>query len=509
MWKPYKIDFARAILALVFFLMSSSMMPCAQTQTSETIVVDATAPAHALPHFWEHMFGSGRAILSLRDGYRQDLREVKQITGMRYVRFHAIFHDEVGVYDEDSQGRPVLNFSYVDQIYDGLLANGVRPFVELSFMPKKLAAREALHAFWYKQNVAPPKDYAKWDDLITQLTKHLVDRYGLDEVSQWYFEVWNEPNIDFWAGEPRQSTYFELYDHTARDIKSVSPRLRVGGPSTAQAAWADVFIRHCAENKVPVDFVSTHVYGNDKSEDIFGTHEVIPRDKMVCRAVKKVHDQIKSSSMPNLPLLWSEFNASYANEPDVTDAAYMGPWLADTIRQCDGLVDEMSYWTFSDVFEEQGVVKQPFYGGFGLLAAGGIPKPSFNAFLLLHQLGEERLSASSDSALVTRRADGTLVIAAWNLAGPGAVGTAKEVKFQLQNSSASRIQVTRLDPTHGDVHRAYEAMGSPRYPTRDQIEKLRAASRLASPETHDIKDGSVTLNIPAHGLVLLEVKSSH
>jgi xylan 1,4-beta-xylosidase len=509
MWKPYKIDFVKATLALIFSCLSSSVMPCAQTQISETIVVDATAPAHPLPHFWEHMFGSGRAILSLRDGYRQDLREVKQVTELKYVRFHAIFHDEVGVYDEDPQGRPVLNFSYVDQIYDGLLANGVRPFVELSFMPKKLAAREVLHAFWYKQNVAPPKDYTKWDDLITQFMKHLVDRYGIDEVSQWYFEVWNEPNLDFWAGEPHQPTYFELYDHTARDIKAVSPRLRVGGPATAQAAWADVFIRHCAENKVPVDFVSTHVYGNDKSEDIFGTHEEIPRDRMVCRAVKKVHDQIKSSAMPNLPLLWSEFNASYASEPEVTDAAYIGPWLADTIRQCDGLVDEMSYWTFSDVFEEQGVVKQPFYGGFGLLAAGGIPKPSFNAFLMLHQLGEERLAASSDSVLVTRRVDGALVIAAWNLAPPAAAGTAKEVKFQLQNTRASRIQVTRLDPEHGDVHKAYEEMGSPRYPTRDQIEKLRTASRLAAPEVHEVKDGSVTLSIPAHGLVLLEVKNSH
>src|SRR5581483_556512 len=165
---------------------------------------------------------------------------------------------------------------------------------------------------------------------------------------------------------PKQATYFELYDHTARAIKSVSRSLRVGGPATAQAAWADAFIRHCAENKIPVDFVSSHVYGNDKAEDVFGTHENIPRTRMVCRAVGKVHDQIRASAMPHLPLIWSEFNASYANEPDVTDAAYMGPWLADTIRQCDGSVEEMSYWTFSDVFEEQGVVKTPFYGGYGL-----------------------------------------------------------------------------------------------------------------------------------------------
>ena len=505
--------FCRVDLSIVFVLFVCSaffLVPLqAQSQGRETIVIDASAAAHPLPHFWEHMFGSGRAILSLRESYREDLRETKKITAMQYVRFHAIFQDEVGVYDEDGQGRSVLNFSYVDQIYDGLLASGVRPFVELSFMPKKLAAKEALHAFWYKQNVSPPKDYAKWDELITQFTKHLVERYGIDEVSQWYFEVWNEPNLDFWAGDPRQATYFEMYDHTARDIKAVSPRLRVGGPATAQAAWADVFIRHCAENKVPVDFVSSHVYGNDKAEDVFGSHEEIPRDRMVCRAVKKVHEQIKASSMPNLPLLWTEFNASYMNEPEVTDSTYMGPWLADTIRQCDGLVNEMSYWTFSDVFEEQGVVKQPFYGGYGLIAAGGIPKPAFNAFLLLHRLGEQRLDTASDSVLVTRRRDGNLVIAAWNMAPPSHTAEGrKEVTFKIEHGSAMQVQVTRLDPAHGDVHKAYEAMGSPRYPTQEQIKKLRVAARLSPPETHDVKDGLVTLEIPVQGLVLLEVKNS-
>jgi xylan 1,4-beta-xylosidase len=499
--------FLRSTFVLVLATSSIPASLLAQPAASAAVVIDAAAPATPLPHFWEHMFGSGRAILSMRDSYRQDLREVKEITGIKYVRFHAIFHDEVGVYGEDPQNQPVHNFSYVDQIYDGLLANGVRPFVEVSFMPKKLASdKDALHAFWYKQNVSPPKDYGKWDDLITQFTKHLVERYGIDEVSEWYFEVWNEPNIDFWAGDPKQPTYFELYDHTARAIKAVSPRLRVGGPATAQAAWADAFIKHCADNHVPVDFVSSHVYGNDKSEDVFGTQEKIPRDRMVCRAIGKVHQQIKSSAMPTVPLVWSEFNASYANEPDVTDTVYMGPWLADTIRQCDGLVDEMSYWTFSDVFEEQGVVKQPFYGGFGLIAAGGIPKPSFNAFLMLHKLGDQRLKTDSDSALATRRKDGTLVIAAWNMADPGVPGSPKEVKFQFEHARVSKVHVTRLDADHGDVHKAYQAMGSPQYPTREQIEKLRAASRLLAPEVENVKNGSMTLEVPAHGLVLIEVK---
>ena len=470
------------------------------------IVVDASAPSHPFPHFWERMFGSGRAILSLRESYRQDLKEVKQITGFQYVRFHAIFHDEAGVYDENQQGQPVYNFSYVDQIYDGLLANGVRPFVELSFMPKKLASKEMLQAFWYKPNVAPPKDWAKWDDLITQFTQHLIARYGIDEVRQWYFEVWNEPNLDFWGGEPKQSTYWDLYDHTARAVKGVNQQLRVGGPTTAQAAWADAFIQHCNENHVPVDFVSSHVYGNDRAQDVFATDESIPRDKMVCRAVKKVHDQIRASAMPTLPLIWSEFNASYFNEPAVTDSSYMGPWLADTIRQCDAVVDIMSYWAFSDVFEEQGVVKTPFYGGFGLIAAGGIPKPAFNAFKLLHNLGDERIELNSDSALLTRKKDGSLVLAVWNYASPETAGVAKTFTLQFKATRFKHASISQVDPAHGDFHAAYQKMGSPRYPTQSQISQLRAAAQLSAPEARRLKENELTLTLPSYGLAVIELK---
>ncbi len=475
-------------------------------QNENILVIDPSAASHPFPHFWEQMFGSGRAILTLRDSYRQDLRETEKATGFRYVRFHAIFHDEAGLYDEDGQGQAVYNFSYVDQIYDGLLANGVRPFVELSFMPEKLASKEIFQAFWYKPNVAPPKDWSKWDGLITHFGKHLVSRYGIDEVAQWYFEVWNEPNLDFWGGDPRQATYWDLYDHTARAIKAVNPRLQIGGPATAQAAWADAFIQHCASNSIPVDFVSTHVYGNDKAQEVFGTDETIPRNQMVCRAVKKVHDQIKASPVPGLPLIWSEFNASYFNEPDVTDSAYMGPWIADTIRQCDGLVDVMSYWTFSDVFEEQGVVKTPFYGGFGLFAEDGIPKPAFNAFKLLHHLGEQRIELKSDSAILTRKKDGSLVMAVWNYAPPEHAGVARTFTLQFPGNPFKHALISRVDPDHGDVHAAYETMGAPRYPNPAQIQELKKAAELPAPEARKLKNGNLSLTLPSYGLALVELK---
>jgi xylan 1,4-beta-xylosidase len=376
-------------------------------------------------------------------------------------------------------------------------------------MPDKLAAKNIRQAFWYHPNVSPPKDLGKWDELIDHFTHHLVERYGLAEVANWYFEVWNEPNLDFWGGEPRQATYWQLYDHTANDVKRVSSELRVGGPATAQAAWVDAFIRHCVENHIPLDFVSSHVYGNDAAKDVFGTSEDIPRDEMVCRAISKVHDQIKSSPLPTLPLIWSEFNASYKNEPEVTDSTYMGPWLADTIRQCDGMVSEMSYWTFSDVFEEQGVVKQPFYGGFGLLAAGGIPKPSFAAFELLHRLGDARLSIDSRSALITRRADNSLVIATWYLTPPEQPrGPEKVVTLRFEHlGPGSRAFVSRVDQAHGDPRPAYAKMGSPRSPTLAQSAELRQAARLPLPEIHDLRDGKLTLSIPPQGLVLVEISS--
>jgi xylan 1,4-beta-xylosidase len=502
----------RALLLFAVWSMSSHGPSLhAQSTTvgktlAEAIEIDPNAASHPFPHSWEQMFGSGRAILSLRESYRNDLRDVKRITNFEYIRFHAIFQDEVGLYDEDASGKPVYNFSYVDQIYDGLLANKVRPFVELSFMPKKLTSDpNALHAFWYKQNVAPPKDWDKWEKLVETFTQHLVQRYGEDEVAHWYFEVWNEPNLDFWVGDPKESTYYELYDRAARAIKRVSPRLRIGGPATAQAAWADRFLAHCKEKNVPVDFVSTHVYGNDKAEDVFGTHEQISRNQMVCRAVRKVHEQIAASAYPQTPLIWTEYNADYSNQTAVTDSAYIGPFLANTIRDCGELTEMMSYWTFSDVFEEQGVVKVPFYGGFGLLAERSIPKPAFNDFALLHHLGASRIDVNSDSLLVTRRKDGSLAVAAWNLFLPEETGSAKTMVLHFKGHAQGSARVTIVDKEHGSPLPAYAKMGSPVSPNEAQIEILRKAAALPKTKVQALKDGSLTLTLEPHALALIEI----
>ena len=520
-----------ACFALAASVLAGAACGSLPAQSPETITIDAHAPTTPFPHFWEQTFGSGRAILSLRESYRQDLRTVKAVTNFTSIRFHGILMDEVGLYDPDRQTKnpglaaekandaSAFNFSYIDQIYDGLLANGVRPFVELSFTPSKMAADPKLtQPFSYRPVVSPPKDYALWDSMMRALAQHLVDRYGLDEVATWKFEVWNEPNLDFWGGSPKQPTYFELYDHTARALKSVSPRLQVGGPATAQAAWVTPFLEHVKAGDVPVDFVSTHVYANDNAKDVFGTDEQIPRDQMVWRAVKNVHEEIARSAFPKLPLIFSEYNASYANEPDVTDSVYMGPWLANNIRLCDGLTQSMAYWAFSDVFEEQGVVRSPFYGGFGLLAADGIPKAALHVFAALHQLGDRRIALSSTAALATTDRAGHLAVAVWNYAPPDGTGAtytpppatpAPAKTFNLHFTrvpGSATVQILRVDEDHGDVLKAFNAMGRPPGDlTPAQVKQLQAAGAVAPAERTKLTGGALTLAVPAHGLAVVLV----
>ncbi len=473
----------------------------------QQITIDAQTPTLPFPHFWEEAFGSGRAILTLRESYRNDLLAVKQATDFHYVRFHAILHDEVGVYNEDDRGNPVYNFSYVDEIYDGLLERGVRPLVEISFMPRKLAFNpDALHPFWYKQNVSPPKSLERWDALITEFGRHLIARYGIEEVSQWYFEVWNEPNIDFWNGIPRDKSYFALYEHTARALKSVSARLRVGGPATAAAAWVTSFLQYAAANHVPVDFVSTHGYADDTVEDLFGTNEDIPMDDRVCRAAAKVRKEIQRSAMPSLPLFWTEWNVPGMKE--ARDTTYVGPAVANTVRECDGTVDMLSFWTFSDVFEEGGPIQRPFEGHFGLRAKGGINKPSFYAFGLLHRLGDRRLADMAPNILVTRSGR-SLVLAVWNLVDPDRSGSPLHVRLAFNHVPANApVSFSVVDEAHGNALAAYRALGSPQYPTKEQIRKINAATALPEPDRLHLDGNHLDLELQVNALALIEIAAT-
>jgi xylan 1,4-beta-xylosidase len=195
------------------------------------------------------------------------------------------------------------------------------------------------------------------------------------------------------------------------------------------------------------------------------------------------------------------------SERDITDSVYMGPWLASTISQADGKVTMMSYWTFSDVFEEQGVIRAPFFGGFGLIAIDHLPKPAFNVFRLLHSLGDLRITEQANDVLVTKKKDGTLVFAAWNLAEPGVTAPAKSITFTFQGvKSNAAVSISRVDKIHGDVLAAYDKMGAPVYPSQEQLRQLRDVEQPEASQMEHLHGGSFTLDVPAQGLAVVEVK---
>jgi xylan 1,4-beta-xylosidase len=253
----------------------------------------------------------------------------------------------------------------------------------------------------------------------------------------------------------------------------------------------------------PFDFVSTHIYGNEDPVNVFGTATPVPRKDMVARALRKVHDEVAASGAPKTPILITEYNATYSTQPEVTDSAFMGPWLANNIAECDGLTSMMSYWAFSDVFEEQGVVRKPFYGGYGLVAERGIPKPAYRAFELLHDLGDKRIANQSNDALVTRRPSGAIVLALWNYAEPGEQGAQKVFRIDLKGSAARSYEIQIVDPAHGSATHAWTAMGEPASPTQAQISTLIKASQIAPPARHAIGD---PIRLDPQGLAVVTIR---
>ena len=358
--------------------------------------------------------GAGRANEGLRADWQRQLAEVHRECGFRYVRFHGLLCDDMGVYQVDKSGHEIYNWQYVDELFDALLAMGVRPFVELSFMPSALASGPHT-IFWWKGNVTPPKDPAKWQALIQALAAHWTERYGEDEVARWYFEVWNEPNLDaFWIRDKGGRTdaefevfarqeYFKLYELTARALKSVSPRYRVGGPATAGNAWIPEMIAFCAGNGVPIDFISTHHYavlaGHLDETGNAGTVLSPDRDAMT-REIRHSRAQIAASAKPGLELHYTEWSTSYTPSDPIHDSYHSAAFILNKLKGVGDAAQSMSYWTFTDIFEEAGPRATPFHGGFGLLNYQDIRKPAFFAYQFVRRLGARELATTDPDAWV-------------------------------------------------------------------------------------------------------------
>ena len=514
----------------------------------------------ALRHVWNECVGAGRANEALRADWQQHFREAVTALGARSVRFHGLFHDDMFVYRASDGGgfgpptpisEPLFSYSYVDKVFDFILEAGARPFVELGFMPRELATQtETL--FWWKAHCSPPKDMGRWVQLINATVQHWIERYGLDEVRQWRFEVWNEPNLvpHFWTGTRTQ--YFELYEATARAIKSIDLDLKVGGPSTSvfvpddrykgeyedrsvehgtaaaedvdaldwRPVWIEEFIDWCATRDVPLDFLSTHLYPTDTA---FGSDG---EARHIQRHVDATHDDlvalqkiIENSPFPRAELHITEWSSSPSSRDSIHDTVFAATYIARAYLRCAALADSISYWTFTDVFEEGGAGIGPFHGGFGLVNEQGIHKPTFHAFAMLSRLGD-RILLSTPHGVITRDSRtealsavfvnypddmGTRPIGSETTyqatRGLAAMGPSRRVRHTVEGLIPGTVfRVDCVDWEHGNVAEAWYQMGEPLNLTPDQTTRLRRIADGLHRTTMTVNEAGVLeidLDLPA------------
>jgi xylan 1,4-beta-xylosidase len=441
---------------------------------------------------FKECIGAGRANEGLRADWQQQLAYVKKECGFKYIRMHGLLTDDMGVYREDRKGNPEYNFQYIDVLYDYILSIGMKPFVELGFMPEALASgRQTI--FWWRGNVTPPKDYMKWEALIRNLTLHFTERYGTDEVKTWYFEVWNEPNLSpgFWTGT--QEEYFKLYRYSVNAIKSVNKEYRVGGPATAGAAWEVETIDFCKKNNLPLDFISTHSYGVKQGYlDEFGNSgTILDKNPMsVCGDVLNSRKEIAGSSTPNLELHYTEWSASYTPADPIHDSYHEAAYVLDKIKRVGDAANSMSYWVFTDIFEEPGPRFTPFHGGFGLLNYQSINKPAFFSYKFMNKLGKTELMNTDSSSWACKDEKGNIQILLWDFTNthPGdSVNNQVYYIRDLPAKSIGKVKINITDLTSGeyeiaiykvgyrinDPYTTYLDMGRPSQLTKEQVQKIK------------------------------------
>jgi xylan 1,4-beta-xylosidase len=456
---------------------------------------DLAGPAQNLPHFWEHTVGSGHATLALRADWQAQMRRAHDELGFRHVRFHGILCDDVGTLIAEGDTL-FYSFFNADQIFDFLLSIGMKPFVELSFMPSYLASGGQT-VFHYGANVSPPKDYARWATLIRKLVAHWAERYGLAEIRKWFFEVWNEPNLDAF-GSGKQDEYFKLYRYTAEAIKSVDGALKVGGPATAANAWVGDFIAFCAQNRLPADFISTHHYptdsfgnpGDDTEAQLSQSRRSVLRDE-----TREVRRQAGER-----PVYYTEWCTSSNPRDPMHDEPYAAAFIVKTILEANGLVQGYSYWVFSDIFEENYFPSVPFHGGFGLLNIHGIAKPAYRAFELLHALGAEILPVEGAHPTVdvwAARSVHEATCLLTNFALPRHPIATETVRINLANAQApERATIRRIDAEHANAKRRWLEMGSPDYLNAAGVAELDAVSRCAlEPHPFEFRNGVLGFDV--------------
>lgn len=471
--------------------------------------IDLTQKGREFPHYWEMCVGSCHAATLLREDVREQIRKGHAECGFRYIRFHGLLDDDMSVaVREMFWGDVKYHFYNIDSIFDFLLETGMKPFIELGFMPTPLASGTAT-CMHYKGNITLPKRYEDWADLITNLAKHLIERYGEKEVESWYFEVWNEPNLNVFFEGSRED-YFQLYRSTVTALKAVDSKLRVGGPATSSNAWIPQFISYCEGNDLPIDFITTHHYPSDdlfadfggtKDDNAMASFRMPTREDlektMTADEIRQMITNMSNRPVTNnpknilrmmaekakkeagnYPLIYTEWNGG-----EEYDTSYQAAAVAQILADNEGLVEGYSYWTLSDIFEEMGLHATPFMNTFGMMTKHSIRKPVYRVFETLHMAGDYRLDVAgnedkANNAEVLALSNGEKVLVmVYNHDIVRRTVKTEEVSIRLKGS-IKEIKKSVIDDSHCNPRQAWIDMGSPEYLNDDQVAQLNQAAEL-------------------------------
>lgn len=505
----------------IFFIVVTALWSVMQTLNAQ--IIDVRVKTEPFTHYWSVGVGAGRANEGLRAGWLEHLQLVKENCGFRYVRMHGLFHDDMFVYFRKPDGKVVYNWQYIDELYDRMLAIGVKPFVELGFFPKDMAAENSKTQMWWKGYVSVDRNnFGKWHDLIKAFTQHIVDRYGINEVLTWYFEVWNEPNLTGTGGffHGTKSDYFRLYKEAVTAIKSIDERLKVGGPATSnfiadhrhdgeildhsqsrfytqeeinkqqwKGVWIEDFLHYCEKENLPVDFISTHPYPTDYALD-----PETGRGKGAIRYVHSLKDdiqwlrqQLADSKYPEAEIHLTEWSTGPNSRDRMHDILPPAAYIIKTNLDCIGLANSLMYWTFTDVFEEKGGGEEIFHGGFGMINFQGLVKPSFHAYRMLNQLGDEKIYYKDPLFISRSSKTGKLSAIVFNYPKEYEQTVPSMQNFTNYMNASSKtldivleglnpnacFEIEVLDKMHGNVYDAYLNMGAPHSPNIREIGFLR------------------------------------
>lgn len=482
-------------------------------------VIKEETPRVKTSKHWQFCIGSGQAKLALRSDYAKQLKYIHDELGIQRVRFHGIFDDSMETYMgldsfmllPGSKRFKNYNFRNIGIAYDNILAAGMQPWVELSFMPSRLAKGKRKVAVNASGKSTMPKDDNEWKDFIQAFIYYLLNRYGSEEVEQWFFEVWNEPDMfAFFSGS--KEDYFHLYEITSRAIKEADPRLKVGGPATAEDKWIPEFIEYCEKNHIPLDFISTHNYPGDEIGEIFLGKMMLESIVGGMKNLKKMGsgnaldgcrammvDKSELSEYPKgqmydhtrkvremigdkYPIYYSEWNCNGILTASSNDTRKVACFQTKSIDEMEPYVTGSSIWCFSDIFDEFLLLPDQFSGGFGLLTVDGIPKPQFHALKLLSKAGERKYvlpHTNDEIEIAVYESDTEKQIFVYRQRMKNVIEPALDYDVSIELlQKPEAVECFKIDKNHCNPFRKWKELGKPKDMNQKEIQEIVDEIRL-------------------------------